>query len=192
MEFHIGNQRVLTKERKSIVRKALGNGETAVKWPLPRMRFNQRVFKADIKGVSHFWRNEMIANYYGLDAVFGIEPGFEYYDETEPWLTANSDFGDLQLIDVSKYSDKKLCFLYFRLSANRNVDVNWDKLLFHFAYTYDGSLHKEIIGLLPDKLFWNLGTRGQIETRPYQIGEDYVSYSQFPRCTLISTELNSE
>ena len=87
--------------------------------------------------------NGSVANYYGLDAVFGREPGLGYYGETEPWLSANSDLGEVKLIDISKYCDAKPCFLYFRLNANMNLDVNWDELIFVFITHMRGRCIKE-------------------------------------------------
>ena len=125
--------------------------------------------------------NGSVANYYGLDAVFGREPGLEYYGETEPWLSANSDLGEVKLIDISKYCDAKRCFLFFRLSANMNLDVNWDELTFRFYYTYERSLHKRIVGLLPDKYFRYFGAKGEIMTPPHRVGEDYIFIYAIPK-----------
>lgn len=173
--------RVLDKERKSIARAALENDETTVEWPLPSMRFNQRVFERDIKGSSSYWVNEAVANYYGFDAVFGKEPGLEYYYESEPWLSANRDLGDVKLIDISKYCDARRCFLYFRLSANKGSDVNWDNLSFRLTYTYAGALHQRIIGLLPDKFFRNLGAKGIIMTPPHRAEDSYIFVYAIPK-----------
>ena len=173
--------RVLDKERKSIARAALENDESTAEWPLPSMRFNQRVFERDIKGSSSYWVNEAVANYYGFDAVFGKEPGLEYYYESEPWLSANRDLGDVKLIDISKYCDARRCFLYFRLSANKGLDVNWDNLSFRFYYTYSGSLHKRIIGLLPDKFFRSLGAKGIIMTPPHRAEDSYIFVYAIPK-----------
>ena|GEM_PF-1357935 len=173
--------KALDKERESISRAALENDESTMEWPLLKMRFNKRVFERDIRGSSSYWVNKGVANYYGFDAVFGKEPGLAYYDESEPWLSANSDLGDVSLIDISKYCDARRCFLYFRLSENRGLDVNWDELFFRFHYTYEGSLHKRIVWLLPDKFFRYFGGRGIIMTRPHRVDNDYVFIYAIPK-----------
>jgi len=175
--------RVLDKERKSIARAALGNNESTMEWPLSGARFNRRVFERDIQGSSNFWVNNAVANYYGFDAVLGKEPGFEYYDEAEPWLTVNRNFDDVRLIDVSKYCDSKRCYLYFRLSVDESLDVNWNRLFFQLYYTYDGALRHKIIGFVPDnKYSRQLWARIDIRTRPYQISENnYVFVCAIPR-----------
>jgi len=175
--------RVLDKERKSIARAALEDGESVMEWPLSEMRFNRRVFERDIQGSSNFWTNERVARYYGFDAVLGKEPGFEYYDEAELLLNVNRDFGDVRLIDISRYRDSKRCYLYFRLSANRGLDVDWDRLFFQFNYTHDGALHHKIIGFVPDnKYSRHLWTMVGIGARPYRISENnYVFVYAIPK-----------
>jgi len=174
--------RLLDKERKAIASEALANGESTVEWPLPRTRFNKRVFDRDIRASSNYWINEAVAQYHGFAAVYGKQPGWEYYNESTSLLTANSDFGDVRLIDISKHRDAERCFLYFHFSANRRTDVNWEELFFRLRYKYDGALYQKIFGLLPGRLSERAWAKTNFMTRPYQIGEnDYVFIHSIPK-----------
>jgi len=175
--------RVLDKERKSIASAALEDGESTMEWPLSEMRFNRRVFERDIQGSSSYWVNTAVARYYGFDAVLGKEPGFEYYDEAELVLNASRDFDDVRLVDISRYRGSKRCYLYFRLSVNRGLDVDWGRLFFQFNYTYDGALRHKIIGIVPDNKFSKqLWAKVGIRARPYRVSENnYVFVCAIPR-----------
>jgi len=176
-----GKLKVLDNERKSIARDALAAGASEFEWPLPDVRFNQRVFERDIRSSPSYWVNGHVARFYNVNAVFGEQPGLQYYEQSEPWLNVDVDFGDIALKNVSRYLTEDRIYLYFIFQGDAE-NADWGSLSFRFRYIDDMFPRpvRRLIRLLPDNFGGFLRVKGDFVSRIIRDDDDVIYSTSLP------------
>jgi len=161
-----GKLKKLDSERVSIALESIAQGRSSIEWPLADIRFNERVFERDIRTSPYYWVNVHVAEYYGVDAVFGKQPGLQYYKESKIWQDVEVPFGDITLVSISEYRNEDNNYLYFRFQGDL-PDNKWESLSFRFRYI-DSTTRwpvRTLIKLLPDQFGKFLKNKGDFVSR---------------------------